>query len=180
VRLESTIEQIHAAGGEVIAISVNEEERQAGMAGRWKLDHIKMVSDPGGDNYLKAIDAFDPDERGGIATPAIVVIAPDGAEAYRYNGRDFADRTTDEEVMAALAGLGLDPVDPGTLEPSMAVSDDLKGFFSVANYGPYFMGNRFGAIAIGGRVTDPEAKMAARQHRLMADASLEAWKQLNN
>ena len=179
MRLESTIEEIHGAGAEVIAVSVNEDERQAGMADRWKLKHIQMVSDPGGDTYLKGMNLFDPEDRGGIALPAMIVIGPDGGEAYRYNGRDFADRTTDAEVMAALNGLGLDAVDLGPWSPSASVPGDLKGFFPVDRYAPYFAGNRFGAIAIAGRLPDKETAAVARDHGAMAEASLAAWDSLN-
>jgi hypothetical protein len=179
VRLESTIDEIHAAGAEVIALSANEDVRQAGMAERWKLRHITMVSDPGGERYLQAIGLFDPDERGGIAKPAMIVIGPDGSEGYRYNGRDFADRTTDDEVMSALRGLGLGPVDPGLGESAVVIPEDLGGFFPVANYVPYFNGNKFAAIAIGGRLDDEASKKTAHDHRVMAETSLDAWNTLN-
>ncbi len=180
MRLESTIEDIHGAGAEVIAVSVNEDERQAGMADRWKLEHVQLVADPGGENLLKSLDLFDPDDRGGIALPAMVVIGADGEEVYRYNGRDFADRTTDAEVMAALKGLELDPVDPGPWTPSASAPADLKGFFPVDRYVGYFAGNRFAAIAIAGRLPDKETAAIARDHGTMAETSLEAWERLNS
>ncbi len=179
MRLESTINDILGAGAEVIAVSVNEPERQAGMAERWKLEHIKLVADPGGASYLKPLELFDPDDRGGIALPAMIVIGPDGSEAYRHNGRDFADRTTDDEVMAALRSLDLEAVDPGPWIPDATAPDDLTGFFPTERYPVYFAGNRFAAIAIGGRLPDKETASVARQHRLMAEASLAAWEQLS-
>ncbi len=180
MRLESTIDDIHGAGAEVIAVSVNDDERQAGMAERWKLKHITMVADPGGEAILKGLDLFDPEDRGGIALPAMIVIAPDGTEAYRYNGRDFADRTTDAEVMEALSGLNLDAVSPGEWVAEATAPADLGGFFPVDRYAAYFAGNRFGAIAIGGRLPDKETAKIARDHRVMAETSLEAWEKLNS
>ena len=76
MRLESTIEEVHGAGAEVIAISVNENECQAGIAERWKLNHIQLVSDPGGERFLQPMGLFDPNERNGIALPANIVISP--------------------------------------------------------------------------------------------------------
>lgn len=156
-------------------MSVNEEERQAGMLLRWGLSSMQLVSDPGGESYLKALDLYNAEERGGIAVPAMLVIDPDGNEVYRYQGRDFADRTTDDDVYAAIDGLGLDAVSPEPSTASVEVSDDLRGFFPRASYVPYFSGNKFGAIAIGGRLPDKETAAIAREHRLMAEASLEAW-----
>ena len=52
---------------------------------------------------------------------------------------------------------------------------DLRGFFSPDMFGPYFRGNRFAAAAIGGRLDDKAARAIAREHRVMSEASLEAW-----
>ncbi len=179
MRLESTIEEIHGAGAEVIALSVNEDERQAGMAERWKLSNIQMVSDPGGESLLRPLGLYNPDERDGIAVPAMIVIGPDGDEVYRYEGRDFADRTTDSEVMEAVKGLDLAPIELDGWTPSVSAPDDLKGFFPVDRFVGYFAGNRFAAIAIGGRLPDKESASIARDHRIMAETSMEAWEKLN-
>lgn len=159
----------------MIAISVNEEERQAGMYQRWPGKDQLFVSDPGGETYLQPLGLFDPEERGGIALPGMLVIAPDGTEVYRYQGRDFADRTSDEDMFAALEGLGLPAIEAPAGGPTSAVPETLKGFFAPSMYGPYFRGNMFGAIAIAGRITDPESAEIAKQHRRMAKASIDAW-----
>ena len=166
---------MHALGAEFAAISVNEPERQAGMAQRWGLPHFRMVSDPGGETWLSPLGLYDPDERGGIALPGMVIIDPDGNEVYRYQGRDFADRTNDDDLFEALGALGLDPIDPPAWEPEATVPDDLRGYFPTERFQPYFAGNFFGATAIGGRLTDSDSKAIAREHRLMSKANLDAW-----
>lgn len=175
MRLATNIERIHRAGAEVIAISVDADERQAGMSQRWRLGPIQLSADPGGETYLKKLGLYDPDERGGIALPAMIVLSPTGDELYRYQGRDFADRTTDVDVFAALDGAQLDSVDPGPWVPEAKIPDDLRGYFRPDDFGPYFRGNRFAAIAIGGRLPSKETAAVAREHRLMAEASLDAW-----
>ena len=175
MRLATNYDRIHGAGGEVVAVSVDDEARQAGMSTRWGLTHTRLVSDPGGEEILVPLGLYDPEERGGIARPGMLVIGPDGDEAYRYEGRDFADRTTDEDVYTALEGLGLPAADPGPWRPEAEVPADLDRFFRPSDFGPYFRGNRFAAIAIGGRLTERDARAVAREHRLMCEASLEAW-----
>lgn len=175
MRLASNYERLHAAGAELVAISADDETRQAGMARRWGLTHTNMVSDPGGETYLQPLGLFDPDERGGIALPGMVVLAPDGREIYRYQGRDFADRTNDDDLWAALEPLGLPAVDPPPWEPSVDVPDDLRGFFRPGDFAVFFRGNLFGAQAIAGRLPDPAAKAVASQHREMAKATVDAW-----
>lgn len=175
MRLASQTDRIHAAGGEVIAISVDSEERQAAMYRRWPTPHVLFVSDPGGETYLQALDLYDPEERGGIALPAMLVLDPDGNEVYGYRGRDFADRTHDEDVFAALEALGLDAIEPPRGGPMAEVDVDQKGAFQPRMVTPYFKGNRFAAVAIGRRAAGDEARDLAREHRKMCDAILEAW-----
>lgn len=175
MRLASVSDRIHAAGGEVIAISVDGDERQAAMFRRWPTPNVRYVSDPGGDTYLRALDLFDPDERGGIARPALLVLDPDGNEVFGYRGRDFADRTHDEDVFTALEALLLDPIDAPDGGPVAEVDVDQRGAFQPATMIPYFKGNRFGAVAIGLRAEGDEARSLAREHRLMCDATLDAW-----
>lgn len=179
MRLGAEADRIHRAGGEVIAISTDDEVRQAGMFTRWPTSHVRYVSDPGGETFLEPLDLYDPEERGGIGRPGALVLDPDGEVVYRYVGRDFADRTTDEEMLTALERLALDPIDAPVGGPQAEVPDDLTGSFSPADLVPYFKGNRFGAIAIGGRLPDSETRAVAREHRLMCEATLDAWARLS-
>ena len=179
MRLASVSDRIHTAGGEVIAISVDSTERQAAMYQRWPTPHITYVSDPGGEQYLRPLELFDPEERGGIARPALLVIDPDGTERFGYRGDDFADRRHDDDVIAALEALDLAPIDPppgGPLDPSVELEQ--PGAFSPRLFVPYFRGNRLAAHAIFRRVDDEDAKTIAREHRQMCDTMLEAWEQI--
>jgi hypothetical protein len=175
VRLAANTERINAAGGEVVAVSVDDDGRQAAMQQRWGLTHTRLVSDPGGEQILAPLGLFDPEERGGIGRPGMLVVAPDGHEVYRYEGRDFADRTTDDDVFRALESLGLAPADPGPWIPEAKIPAELKRFFRPSDFGPYFRGNRFGAIAIAGRLDERSARSIAREHQAMCEANLAAW-----
>lgn len=175
MRLASETERVHGAGGEVIAVSIDDETRQAGMFARWPTPNVLYVSDPDRSAIIDPLGLADPDDDRGIARPAMLVIDPDGNEVYRYVGRDFADRTTDAEVYAALADLGLSAIDPPDGGPAAEVPADIRGYFRPEHLVPYFSGNRFAAIAISGRTEDRELRGIAREHRLMADATIEAW-----
>lgn len=166
---------MHAAGAELAAVSVDDEVRQAGMSQRWGFTHTRFVSDPGGASLLQPLGLFDSDERGGIALPGVVLVAPDGVVVYRYRGRDFADRTHDDELWAAIDALGLPAVDPVAWVPGVEVPGDLQGFFRPTDFVAYFRGNRFGAVAIGRRVADDASRELAKEHRLMSESMLDAW-----
>ena len=177
MRLASNHERAHQAGAEFVAISVDDDIRQAGMAQRWGLTHIRMVADPGGETYLKPLGLFDPADRGGIALPAMVIIDPAGQETYRYQGRDFADRTNDDDLWAALGALGLAAISPAPIALDADEPDDLRGYFRPEDFAAYFRGNLFGALAIAGRLADPAAKAIALQHRDMAKRTVDAWQE---
>ena len=176
MRLATEYDRIHGSGAELAAVSVDDEQRQAGMARRWGMTHTRFVADPGGERILQPLDLFDPDERGGIALPGMLVIDPDGREVYRYRGRDFADRTNDEDLWQALDALGSPAVDPPPWLPDVEVPDDLRGYFRPEDFNPYFRGNMFAAVAMEGRLGGSgEARHIARQHRQMSKSSLDAW-----
>lgn len=164
----------------MIAVSIDDEVRQAGMFDRWPTPNVLYVADPDRSMILDSLDLVDPNDERQIALPAMIVLDPAGNEVYRYVSRDFADRTTDEEVYAALEGLELGPIDPPSGGPVTEVPDGLKRFFAPAAMVPYFKGNRFAAAAIGGRTDDQEFRAIAREHRLMADETLEAWQSLTS
>ncbi len=44
------------------------------------------------------------DAGGGIARPSIFAVRMDSTIAWKYVGRDFADRPTDDELFASLRG----------------------------------------------------------------------------
>lgn len=169
-------DRIHAAGGEVISVSVDSPERQAAMFRRWPTPHVWYESDPGGERILQPLDLYDPDERDGIALPALLVIDPDGNEVFGYRGGDFADRRHDDDVVEALEALDLGAIDApsgGPDDPDVDV--DQRSAFTPAMLGPYFRGNRMAAVAIQRRLDDDEARHVAREHRQMCEAILEAW-----
>lgn len=175
MKLATQYDRIHHSGAELVAVSVDDDIRQAGMSERWGFTHTRFVSDPGGDDYLRPLELFDPAERGGIALPGMVIVNPDGEEVYRYQGRDFADRTNDDDIWKTLDELNLPPVDPAPWVPAAGTPADLAGYFKPRDFAAYFGGNHFGALAIGFRLVDPASKAIAKEHRLMSKSNLEAW-----
>ena len=175
MRLATQYDRIHGAGAEFAAVSVDDDVRQAGMSERWGMTHTRFVSDPGGDRILRPLGLFDPEERGGIALPGMIIVAPTGEEVYRYQGRDFADRTNDDDLWAALDALGGAPVDPPPWVPDVTMPDDVRGYFRPTDFAAYFRGNMFGALAIQMRLGDDPARDVAAEHRRMSRANLEAW-----
>jgi peroxiredoxin len=84
-------------GAAIIGISVDSPGQNAAMAQKLALP-FPLLSDPDATGAIAPFGVADAgNARGVMAKPAIVVVAPNGGEAYRYAGGDFADRPGDAE-----------------------------------------------------------------------------------
>ncbi len=149
------------------------------MAKRWGLRSTGFVSDPGGERFLQPLGLYDPNERDGLALPALVVIDSSGTERYRHVSLDFADRTGDEDVLVALESLGLPAIEAPEWTYDVTIPDSLRGYYQPRNLQPYMFGNKYAAMTMGWRLEGEEAKVIAEQHQAMADsiiAALDEWK----
>jgi len=133
-----------------------------------------LLSDP---DRSKAIDPYgfsDAKDQRNIAIPGTVVIGADGEEKFRTVGRDFADRPMDDDIVAAVQGLGL----PATTQELPLVGPGEAGptAFKIEHMLPYYRGARFAAIAMGRRF--PDAKEDAYKYTAQMDVYMEAAKEL--
>ncbi len=176
MRLANEVPRIHRLGAEVIAVVVDPEGRNAALAKHWHLP-IRIVSDPGGERFLKPLDVWNADERGGIAVPAQLVISPQGEEVFRVCSRDFADRVSDEDALGALEKQGYPPLDPPPPAWQSQVEPETdRGAYKPEFFGSYFRGNRFAGRALSTRVKDPAALAEIKAHEEMSISFLAAWK----
>lgn len=176
MRLANQQSEIEAKGAELMALSVDSQERNAALARRWKLP-FQVVSDPGGERFLQALDLWNDKERGGIAWPAVLLISADGQEVHRERSNDFADRTHDDDALEALNAQGWTAVstEPWQAEAPEEGSDELAGAFPIGAFKPLMNGNFYGAIAINQRVEHPESRELVKQHGAMAKSFVDAW-----
>jgi len=82
-------------------ISVDPIENNRAMVEKLMLP-FPLLSDPEG-RVIKEWDVWS-DTDGGIAKPSIFAIRRDGSIGWKYVGRDFADRPTDEELFNSIRG----------------------------------------------------------------------------
>ena len=164
-------------GAEVVLASVDPPSAQLAMNVRWHLP-FRWVSDPGGERFAKPLDAWNPDEHGGIFRPLVLLLAPDGRVVVEHRSQDFADRRNDDDVLQALRELGLPgrPVPTGW-EPDGVEPQPTDAAFKPELFTPYFLGVKFSSMALRGRMqTEPDADEAARTADMGA-SFVEAWKQ---
>jgi alkyl hydroperoxide reductase subunit AhpC len=165
--------EITAAGARVVGISVDDPGRNAAMVEKLHLP-FPLLADPGGGGAIKPYGLWNPEEKGGIAYPAVLIVGPDGEERHRVDSRDFADRPTEDEILEHLAALDLGPVTqeppaPGDPQPSDRA-------VKVRALVPYLLGAKSTAKAIGLRV--PEAQEQGARHTAMMATWIEAVRAL--
>jgi peroxiredoxin len=153
-------------GATIAAVVIDPPEQNAAMVQRLALP-FPILADPGGARVMTSAGVWD--AAGKMATPAIVVVAPDGHEVYRYVGVDFMDRPGDEEVLAALDGLGLPPIDV-PLEPVPHLPP-VPGPRAVllSDLGAYMRGVRFAMQAMAARARDAWDRAEAERTGKMAE-----------
>jgi alkyl hydroperoxide reductase subunit AhpC len=171
--LASRYQEFLDAGVRIVAVSVDSPARQAAMIDKLHLP-FALLSDPGGKELLQTLDAYDPDERGGIGRPGVFVVVPDGRVVFREIGRDFADRITEDELLEQVRGLGLRP----TGQPALTPGDPQPGpkAMPVDALLPYCRGARFAAKAMGMR--HPSAKADADRYVAQMDRYMDAVRAL--
>jgi hypothetical protein len=159
----------------VVLASVDPQAAQLAMNHTWHLP-FRWVSDPDGTRLAKPLGAWNPDERGGLFHPLVLLVGPDGRELVRHRSRDFADRGDDEDVLEALRGLGLSPRKPVLWQPRGIEPEPTGAAFRPEAFGPYFRGIRFNTTALARRMRDPHDAAELTATTRMADSFLEAWK----
>lgn len=93
-------DRFESEGVQLAGISVDPIENNRAMVEKLLLP-FPLLSDPDG-AVIKARGVWNDGES--IAKPAIFAIRRDGSLAWKFVGRDFADRPTDDELFGSLRG----------------------------------------------------------------------------
>ena len=153
-------------GATIAAIVIDPPEQNAAMVEKLALP-FPILSDADGERAIKPLGVWDAE--GKMATPAIIVLAPDGREVYRYAGVDFMDRPNDDEILEALSSLGL----PETETPGGTIAhlDPQPGSRATKldNLAVYMRGVHFASKALAERARDPFDKAEAERTSRMAE-----------
>jgi hypothetical protein len=106
-----------------------------------------LLSDPDRTLAIEAFGVADPQDARHISRPAMVLVDRQGDEVWRFVSRDFADRLPEEDALAQVEALGLEP----TSQDSPAPGDADPGPRAIAlDALPYYLrGARFAALAMG-------------------------------
>lgn len=166
-------DEIADAGARVVGISIDSPGQHAAMVEKLRLP-FPLLSDPDRSRVITPWGLADPKDRRNIAIPAVVGVAPTGIEAFRFTGRDFADRPTEDWVIDSLGEMGLPPTtqDPPILGPVEPGPDAMPA----EQLFPYFRGARFAAVAMS--VRHPEIAEDAHTYIAEMDRYMESARRL--
>lgn len=169
--LARTYDEFTGRGARIAAISVDVPAANAAMVEKLALP-FAVLSDPDGEQAIKPYGVWH--EGRNIARPAIVVLAPDGREVFRYAGADFMDRPGDEEILAALDALGLPavPVGAGVIE-HMEPKPSARAL-ALETLAPYMRGVQMAMTALAERMRDQDDRAEATRTAQMAEQFLKA------
>ncbi len=154
-----------ARGAMVAAVVIDAPGQNAAMVEKLALP-FPVLSDPDGTAAVRPFGVWD--DEGHMALPAILVIAPDATEAYRYAGVDFMDRPDDSDVLGALDALRLAPITASTRTASHLTPDPGPRTVPLADLAIYMRGVRFAMQAMAQRARDPWDKHEAERSARMA------------
>ena len=165
--------EITAVGGRVFAIDVDSTEQHAAMIEKLELP-FEYLSDPDRSKAIEPYGLTNPNDKRNLAYPAIVVVTPDGEEAFRVLSRDYADREPEDELIHRLRELGL----PATRQskPQMGPAAPGPNAMPLRALEPYFRGARFAVVAMKGRF--PETAEDADRYIAQMDRFIHATREL--
>ncbi len=146
-------------------ISIDSPAQHAAMIEKLGLP-FPLLSDPDRSAAIQPYGAADERDPREIARPVLVVVAPDGEEAFRIEARDFADRPPEDGVVERVQALGLPPTSQGP--PEVGPAEPGPKAMSVKALLPYYRGARFAAVALGRRhpaIADETERYVAQMDR---------------
>jgi len=153
-------------GATIAAVVIDTPGQNAAMVDTLALP-FPILADPSGDGAIKPFDVWA--DTGKMSKPAIIVLAPDGQEIFRYVGVDFMDRPVDEDVLIALDGLALPPLDLPIATALHLPPAPGPRALPLADLAVYMRGVRFSSMALAGRARDPFDRAEAERTSKMAE-----------
>ena len=153
-------------GATIAAVVIDAPGQNAAMVEKLALP-FPVLSDPDGTAAVRPLGVWD--DASNVAIPAILVVGPDGAEAYRDTGVDFMDRPDDGDVLRALDALRLAPITAAIQTVPHLPSAPGPRAMPLADLGVYMRGVRFAMQAMSARARDPWDRDEAERSSRMAE-----------
>lgn len=162
-----------AGGARLFGLSADLPPQNAAVMDKLALT-FPILSDDDREAAIIPLGFADEKDPRQISRPGVVIIDSDGEIAHRSVGRDYADRPDEDELLAALSELGLDPTSQD--EPVVGKIEAGEKAIPFEGIPHYLRGAKFAALALRSRFRDlsEEFKDDAKGYVQMVDRYLEA------
>ncbi len=162
-----------AAGGRVYGLSADSPGQNSAVMEKLGLS-FPIFSDVSKAAAIRPLGFDDEKDPRKISLPGVVIVSPAGEIAYRYVGRDYADRPDEDVLLDHLDELGL----PSTTQAKVSPGSPDPGPTAISLEGlpHYLRGAKFAALALRRRhreVSD-DFKDDAKKYAMLVDRYLEA------
>lgn len=160
-------------GARVYGLSADSQPQNTAVAEKLALP-FPLLSDPDRTEAITPLGFADENDPRQISRPGTVIIAPGGEIVFSVTGRDYADRPDEDDVLAQVEALGLDPT---TQEPpEMGDAEDGPKAMPFVGLKYYFSGAKFATFAVRSRHRDlgQEFRDDLKSYGKMVERYLEA------
>ena len=160
-------------GGRPFGLSADDPRQNSAVMEGLALP-FPILSDMSREEAIRPLGFDDEKDPRRISLPGVVIITPDGEIAYRYVGRDYADRPDEDLILEELAALGLPPTSQELATPGPAESGPTAMPISGLPY--YLKGAKFASLALRRRHrhVSEEFKDDTKGYAALVDRYLEA------
>lgn len=162
-----------SAGARVFGVSADSPGQNSAVMRNLALP-FPVLSDLGRAQAIIPLGFEDEDDARRISRPGVALFAPGGDLAWRFLGRDFADRPDEDRVLAEVEALGLEPVDQAS--PVAGDPEPGESAVDVSSLPAYLRGARFAVLALRRRHRDlgQELKDDAKAYAAMTERYAQA------
>lgn len=144
-----------ARGARLYGLSSDSPSQNAAVMEKLALT-FPILSDENREAAITPLGFADEDDPRQISRPGVAIIDTTGQIIHRSEGRDYADRPDEDDLLAALDELGLEPVTQP--EPAIGTAAPGEKAISLEAIPHYLRGARFATLAL------------RRRHREISDA----------
>lgn len=137
-----------AGGARLFGLSADSPPQNAAVMDKLALT-FPILSDEDREAAITPLGFADENDPRQISRPGVVIIDSHGEIVHRSVGRDYADRPDEDDLLAALGELGLDPASQGA--PVVGKIEAGEKAISLEGIPHYLRGAKFAALALRSR-----------------------------
>lgn len=137
-----------ALGARLYGLSADSPPQNAAVMEKLALP-FPILSDETREEAITPLGFADESDPRQISRPGVVIVAPTGEVIYRVEGRDYADRPDEDELLERLADVELSPISQAA--PAIGAAQPGEKAVSVEGLPQYLRGARFAVLALRSR-----------------------------